>query len=65
MDQNTSGEANRFLGNHVVHPHSTELEVSLPFSQDPAHVFILSQMNPFYVITFYRLSHYLPNPAVL
>ena len=56
MEQNTSGEANRCLGTHVVHPHSMELEGSLPFSQDSVHVSVLSQMNPFYVITFYLSS---------
>jgi hypothetical protein len=56
MDNNTSGEANRCLDTHVFHTHSMELEGSLPFSQDPAHVSVLSQMNPLYVITFYLRS---------
>jgi len=57
MDQNTSGEASRCLGTHVIHPHSMELEGSLPFSQDPARVSLLSQMNPFCVITFQYISN--------
>jgi len=56
MEQSTSGEANRCLDTYVVHTHSMELEGSLPFTQYPAHVSVLSQMNPIYVVTFYLRS---------